>query len=107
MLIALLIALIFLWFLGYISIPAIPIPDLTFYTLNGHPITLWNLLILLVLIGVATSLPSPLREILFVVIILWVLSVLGIIAFVGLPSIIIIAIIAGLVVFLIQGRTSL
>lgn len=107
MLLALLIALVILWLLGYIAFPGFFIPNVMLFTINAHPITLWNLLIFLVLIVIATSLPRPLREILFVILIIWVLSVLGFIAFVGLPNLILVAIIAGLIVFLLQGSTGL
>lgn len=104
MILALLIALVILWALGYVTIPSFVIPSITLFTVNGHLITLWNLLIFLVLLVVAGSLPSPLREVLFVVLIIWVLAVLGIIAFVGLSNVLIVAIIAGLIVYLLQGR---
>lgn len=107
MLLALLIALVILWLLGYIALPGIFIPNIYLFSINNHPVTLWNLLIFLVLVIIASSLPSPLREILFVVLILWVLALLGIIAFVGLSNLLLVAVIAGLIVFLIQGRGSL
>ena len=107
MLLALVIALIILWLLGYIALPGILIPNIYLFSIHNHPITLWNILIFLVLLIIATNLPSPFREILFVILILWVLALLGIIAFVGLPNILIIAIIAGLIVFLLRGGTGL
>lgn len=104
MLLALLIALIILWLFGYIAFPGFVIPSIILFSINGHPITLWNLLIFLVLVVIAASLPSPLREIMFVVLILWVLALLGIIVAVGLPNLILVGVIAGMLVYLIQGR---
>ena len=104
MILALFIALLILWLLGYIALPALVIPSITLFVMNGHAITLWDLLIFLVLLIITGSLPSPFREILFVVLIVWVLSLLGIIAIVGLPNILLVAIIAGLIVYLLQGR---
>lgn len=106
MLLALLVALILLWLLGYIAFPGFVVPSIILFSLNGHPITLWNLLIFLVLVIIASSLASPFREILFVILILWILSLVGIITAVGLPNLLLVAVIAGLVVFLIQGRST-
>lgn len=107
MILALLIALIILWLMGYVVFPGFVIPSIILFSINGHPITLWNLLIFLILIVIAASLPSPLREILFVVFILWVLALLGIISAVGFPNLLLVGIIAGLMVFVIQGRETL
>ena len=100
MITALLLALIALWLLGYLTIPYIP--NIYLFTINYHQITLWNALTFLVLLWIVGVLPSPFREISFVLLILWVLSILGIIGFVGLPSIILIAIIAGMVVYILR-----
>lgn len=101
MLTALLIALIILWLLGYITVPFIP--NWYLFTINSHQITLWSLLTFLVFLWIVGILPSPFREIGFVMLILWTLSVLGIIPIVGLPSLILIAVIAGIVVYILQS----
>lgn len=103
MLVALLVILIILWYLGYVSVGNVNIPNMILFTINGQQVTLWNLLILLVISAIIGILPSPLREIAGVVLILWILSVLGILAFAGLSSILILAIIIGLVLFLLKG----
>lgn len=92
-----LIILIALWFFGYIQISGINIPDFVLFNLNGHPIRLWDLLILLVVGWALSILPSPLREIASVLLVLWVLSVLGILAIAGLSQLFIIAIILGII----------
>ena len=103
MITALLVALVILWLLGYISIPFIP--NMYLFTINSHQISLWNVLTFLVLLWAVGILPSPFREISFVLLILWTLSVLGIIGFVG--SLVLIAVIAGIVVYLLQrGRIA-
>lgn len=99
MITGLLVALVILWFLGYIRLDALPIPDTVLFTINGQPITLWNILILLVIGWVIGILPSPLREIAGIVLILWILSTLGFIAIAGLPSILVLAVIVGLFLF--------
>lgn len=103
MLVFLLIILIILWFLGYIQISGITIPNITLFSINGHPITLWSLLIFLVIGAIIGVLPNPFRAIASVFFVLWILSVLGILAFGGLSSIIVIAIILGLIVYVLSG----
>jgi hypothetical protein len=95
----LLVVLIVLWFLGYIHIDGLTIPDFTLFTINGHTITFINLLTFLVISVIVGVLPSPFRQIAGVALLLWVLSVLGILAFAGLSSLIVIAIILGLIAY--------
>lgn len=99
MLAGLLIILIILWFLGYVHIGGISIPDVSLFVINSHTVTLWDLLILIVVAWAIGILPSPLRVIAGVLLIVWILSVLGIIAIagIGLSSILVLAIIVGLV----------
>jgi hypothetical protein len=103
MIITLLIILIILWLFGYLNIGFINIPNITLFTINGRSITLWDLLILLVVGIIIKILPSPFREIAGVLLILWALSVLGILAIAGLSNMLLIAIIIGLVLFVIRG----
>lgn len=104
MLVALVIALILLWLFGYIALPGIVIPSVILFYIHGFPVTLWNLLIFLVILVIIGSLQSPFREILAVIFLIWVLSILGFIAAVGLPNLLLVAVIAGLVVYLLQER---
>lgn len=104
MLEALLVILIILWLGGYLRIDGLSIPDLQLFTLNNQPITLWNILILLVLCALIGALPSPFRQIAGVLLILWILSILGILALGGLSSMLVIAIIVGLVLYLFGFR---
>ncbi len=100
----LLVILIILWFLGYLRVDTLPIPDLVLFAINGRSITLWNVLTLVVIAAVTGVLPSPFREIAGVLLVLWVLSILGILAISGLSSLLLIAIIAGLVLYLLGFR---
>jgi len=100
MLAVLLLVLVFLWFIGYIHISGLTIPDINLFTINGHQITLVELLIFLLIIGAAEMLPSPLRQIAFVILLIWVLSTLGILAIAGLSSILVLAVIVGLILAL-------
>lgn len=91
----LLVLLIILWFLGYIRIEGLTIPDITLFVINGEAITLLELLIALVIMAVISSLSSPLREVGMILFVLWILATLGIIVFSGLANLLIIAIIIG------------
>jgi hypothetical protein len=95
-----LIFLVILWFLGYLSIPGIAIPQFPLFYINSLPITLWDVFIFLVVVWAIDAAPSPLREIFVVLLLLWLLSTFGIIAIAGFSQIAIIAIIFGLIVAL-------
>ncbi len=96
-----LVALIALWFLGYIRIDGLPtIPDIQLFVINGQPITLCNVLIFAVICWAIGVLPSPFRQIAGVLLLLWILATLGILAISGLASIIVIAIIVGVILAL-------
>ena len=100
MLIAIIIILIILWFLGYAPITGITIPDISLFTINNHAVTLWEVLILAVIGWAIGILPRPMQAVASVLLVLWVLSVLGIFAIAGLPNIIVLVIIVGLIVSL-------
>ncbi len=88
-----LIIIVLLWFLGFIQIPYI---HSTLFTLLGKPITLYTILLFLIIAWIIEILPSPLRQIVFILFLLWVLSVLGIFTFTGLSQALVVAIIIGL-----------
>jgi hypothetical protein len=106
MLAALIILLAILWFFGYVNISGISFPDIHLFAINGVDVTLWNVLVLFLVVGAIYILPSPFRQIAGVLLILWILAVLGIlsIAGLGLPSILLLAIIVGLVASLFTHR---
>jgi hypothetical protein len=92
-----LILLVVLWLLGFISIPGLASINFPLFVINGETISLFDLLIFLLVVWTIGILPSPFREIASVLLILWVLAVLNILAFAGLSSLILIAIIVGLI----------
>lgn len=104
MLAVLFLVLIALWFLGYIHIDGLVIPDIFLFSINGVPITLWNLLILFVVAWAIGLMPSPIRIIVGVILILWILAVLGILAIGTFPlaNILVLAIIIGIIVVLLS-----
>jgi hypothetical protein len=98
--VAILVILFFLWLAGYAPFAVLHIILLRF---NGFAITLWDILIFLVFIWLVGILPSPLRQIAVVFILIWVLASLGIIAIAGLSNILVIAIIVGVLLYVISG----
>jgi hypothetical protein len=97
MIIAIVILLAILWFLGYIPVSGISIPNFVLFTINNHPVTLWEILILLVIGWAIGILPRPFQAVASVLLLLWILSVLGIFAIAGLSSIIVLVIIVALI----------
>lgn len=94
------IILLILYFFGYIQIPGLSIPNPLLFSFNGHDITLTTLLIFLVILWAIGVLPSPLRQIAMVLVVLWLLSIVGIIAIAGLSHVFIAAILIGLIISL-------
>jgi hypothetical protein len=98
--IAILVILILFWLLGYGPFTVL---HLILFQFNGLAITIWDALIFLILIWLVGSLPSPLRQIAVVFVLIWILSLLGVIAVAGLSSILLIAIIVGVLLYILSG----
>jgi hypothetical protein len=97
MIIAIVVVLAILWFLGYAPISGISIPNFVLVTINNHPVTLWEILILLVVGWAIGILPRPFQAVASILLLLWILSVLGIFAIGGLSGIIVLVIIVALI----------
>lgn len=102
MLEVILVVLILLWLTGNLHFTGLVIPDYVLFSLNGRPITLINLLVFIVIVWAIGVLPSPIREISGVLLLLWILSILGILAIAGLANLIVIAVIIGIVLALLN-----
>lgn len=100
MLLAILVILFLLWLMGYGPFTVLHI---ILFKFNGLAVSIWDLLIFLVLMWLVGSLPSPFRQIAVVFILVWILSLLGIIAVAGLSSILVIAIIVGVLLYVLSG----
>mgnify|MGYP001600107612 CR=1 len=105
MILTILFILIFLWILGIVQIPNIPDLHYPLFNLGSHLITVYDLLIFIILLFLLGLLPSPFKQIAGVFLILWLLSFLGIIAIAFSSNLIVLAIIAGLVLYVISGRS--
>lgn len=107
MLLTIVVLLIVLWFLGYVQISNVVIPNTPLFEINAHMVTLVELLIFVAIVWAVSILPTPLRQVGFAVVVLWVLSTLGIILVAGLSSILVVAIIVGVLASLLgllEGR---
>ncbi|MDP3758703.1 MAG: hypothetical protein Q8Q86_03215, partial [Candidatus Daviesbacteria bacterium] len=67
------------------------------FGINNHAVTLWEILILAVIGWAIGILPRPLQAVATALLLLWVLATLGIFAIAGLPNIIVLVIIVGLI----------
>jgi hypothetical protein len=96
-----LLFLVLFWFMGYGPVEALRVP---LFSLGRVSIDLWDILIFLLIIWLIDLLPGPIRSIVVIALLLWLLSVLGIIAIAGLNNLIILAVIIGLFLYLISGH---
>jgi len=101
MLLLILILLIVFWLLGLIQIN-IPTVDPLLFTLRGVDVSLFDLIIFFLIVGAIGILPTPFRQIAGVILVLWLLAFFGFIALAGLPNILILGLIIGIVVAMIS-----
>lgn len=94
----LIVVLLILYFFGYFQIPGLLIPNPLLFSFNGHDIRLSTLLIFFTILWAIGILPSPIRQIAMVLLVLWTLSTLGFIAVAGLSNLLVVAILVGLLI---------
>ena len=102
MAILLLVVLVALWLLGLIQIPGIDSLNIELFELFGKTITILDLLIFGAIIWLIGILPSPFRQIAGVIALLWLLAFFGFIAIAGLPNILVLVLIIGLVLHVLK-----
>lgn len=91
------IILTILWFFRYFPLVGSSIPNFVLFTINNHPVTFWEILILAVISWAIGILPGPFQTIASVLLVLWILSVLGFLAITGLSGAIVLVVILGLI----------
>ena len=96
--------LIVLWFLGIVQINSFTIPHIKLFALNGHTITLVNVLIFFAILWLTELLPSPFRQVAFALLILYALSLFGFIVIAGFSNLVIVAVIVGVILALFQKK---
>ncbi len=99
MLILILVLLLVFWIFEYGPVTVLPFPLFSFM---NHVITLWDLLIFFLIIWLIGILPGPFREIATIAFILWILSVFGIVAIAGMANLLVIALIIGLLIYVLN-----
>jgi hypothetical protein len=97
----LLLFLVIFWFLGYGPIEALKVP---LFSLGSIRVDLWNILIFLLIIWLIDLLPGPIRSIVVIALVIWLLAFFGLIALPGLNNFIILAVVVGLALYLISKK---
>lgn len=92
-----LLLLVLLWLTGNLQVPLFAFPAFNFGDRN---ITLNDILVFLVILWLIGILPSPFRQIASVLLLLWILASLGIIAISGFSTIVLVAIIFGVIAYM-------
>jgi hypothetical protein len=96
-----LILLIVFWFLGYGPLVALKIP---LFSIGRISVDLWDVLIFLLIIWLIDLLPGPVRSIVVIALIIWLLGFFGLIAIPMFNNLVVIAVIVGLGLYLISKR---
>ncbi|OGK12343.1 hypothetical protein A3C98_02375 [Candidatus Roizmanbacteria bacterium RIFCSPHIGHO2_02_FULL_37_15] len=96
MLTYLLIILVILWLLGVVRIPAFSLINIPLLYIGRKAIGLYDILVFALIVWLIRILPSPLREIVAVFLILWLLSFFGLFFLGGLYNLLILILIIGL-----------
>lgn len=94
------IFLVILWLGGFISIPSFSLLHYGLFYISGRAVTVWDIILLAVIIWMIGVLPYPFRGIGTIILILWFMSILGIIALHGFSNLILALIIIGLILHL-------
>src|SRR3990172_11927661 len=100
MLTYLLLILILLWILGVVRIPLFSVINIPLLYIGRRAIGLYDILVFILILWLIRILPSPLREIVTVFLILWLLSFFGVFLFAGLSNILVLLLIIGLIFYL-------
>jgi hypothetical protein len=106
MLLILVVVLVVLWSVRYLDIPNLALPDMPLFSLSGHVVTLVEAVIFLVVVAALGVLPTPLRQIGFAVVLVWLLATFGLVAIAGLASLMVLAMIVALLAAFFGGLAS-
>lgn len=87
--------------MGYGPIEALRIP---LFAIGNMSIDLWDILIFLLIIWLIDLMPGPIRSIIVIALLLWLLSIFGIITIAGFNNFVLWAVIIGLALYLLGGH---
>src|SRR3989338_5678106 len=97
MLTYLLLILILLWILGVVRIPLFSVINIPLLYIGRRAVGLYDILVFVLILWLIRILPSPLREIVTVFLILWLLSFFGLFFFGALYNLLLLILILGLI----------
>ena len=92
----LLLVLVILLIINYLQVP---ITNFTLFYIGGHPITLYSIIVFFIVLWLVKFLPSPFREIVGVILVLWLLSLFGIFIVPAFSNLIVLVLIVALLVY--------
>lgn len=92
------------WLLGYITVPWLPITEMRLFSVNGNLVTVWNVLVFFIYLWFIDLLPTPFRQLATALLIMYSLSRLGVITLTGFPNLVVIALIAGSVIYIFNRK---
>jgi hypothetical protein len=78
----------------------VPLFAMPLFQTGGNTITINDVLVFFVILWLIGILPYPFRQIASVLLLLWILSALGVIAIAGFSTIVMVALIFGLIAFI-------
>lgn len=103
MLTYLLVFLILLWIIGAVRVPVFSPINLPLLYIGHKAIGLYDILVFGLIIWLIRILPSPLREIVTVFLLLWLLSFFGVFFLGGFGNLLVLLLILGLIMHLFGG----
>src|SRR3990167_10952976 len=92
----LLLILILFWILGVVRIPFFSVINVPLLYIGRRAVGLYDILVFILILWLIRILPSPLREVVTVFLILWLLSFFGLFFLGGLYNLLVLILIIGL-----------
>lgn len=95
--------LILFWLLGIVKFPVLSVVNSPIIYLGYKAIGVYDILVFILIVWLIRVLPSPLREIVSLFLVIWVLSFFGLFFFGGLANLLILLLIIGLILHIFGG----
>jgi hypothetical protein len=87
--------------MGYGPVAALHIP---LFSIGKFAVNLWDVLIFLLIIWLIDTLPGPIRAVVIIMLVIWLLGIFGLIVIPMFSNIVIIAMIVGLGLYLLTNK---
>lgn len=88
----------------FLSPEAWPVFNFTLFYVDGRVVTIWNFIILIIILWLISLSTSPFRQITSIILFLLVLTILGFFSFPGLSIILLVAVVLGLIFRAVGGQ---